>query len=147
MDHVGVTARAESAKLILERVRNFPVKCPVVLSGDFNVDQHSESYMLLQNSGVMRDAYTMAEFVYAPNGTFNEFYPNSYTDERIDHIFLSPEFEVKKYGVLTDTYRTTPTQAEIIKNSGNFPAETEVALGVARTPSDHFPVMITVATR
>lgn len=147
MDHVGVTARAESAKLILDRVRNFPEKYPVVLSGDFNVDQNNESYKLIQNSGVMRDAYTMAEFVYAPNGTFNEFYPNSYTDERIDHIFLSPEFQVKKYGILTDTYRTVPTEAERIENKGNFPAETEVSLGTARTPSDHFPVMIVVSPR
>lgn len=30
----------------------------------------------------------------------------TYTPNRIDHIFVTPNFTVEKYGVLTDTYRT-----------------------------------------
>lgn len=146
MDHIGVVARAESAKLILDRIRNFPEKYPVILSGDFNVDQTSESYLLLENSGVMHDAYTSAEFVYAPNGTFNSFRPDSYTDKRIDHIFLSDEFRVRKYGILTDTYRMDPSGEAAVESTPDFPKEVELRQYVTRTPSDHFPVMIVVDT-
>ena len=106
MDHVGVQARAESAKLILEKIKEFPKKLPAILTGDFNVDQTSESYQLLDGSGIMRDSYEIADFRYAPNGTFNGFHPDRKTDSRIDHLFLTKEFEVKKYGILTDTYRS-----------------------------------------
>ena len=54
MDHIGVQARAESAKLILKRVeKNFRKKLPAILTGDFNVDQHSKTYLLLEISGIM----------------------------------------------------------------------------------------------
>ena len=39
MDHIGVQARSESAKLILQKVKEQPSHIPVILSGDFNVDQ------------------------------------------------------------------------------------------------------------
>lgn len=143
MDHIGVVARAESAKLILEKIKAFPEKLPVMLSGDFNVDQNNESYQLLQNSGVMADAYTMADLVYANNGTFNAFETDGMTDERIDHIFLSPEFKVEKYGVLTDTYRAPLETADTV-TTANFPKEVSLLKYTARTPSDHFPVAIRV---
>ena len=57
MDHIGVQARSESAKLILRKIKEQPSHIPVVLSGDFNVDQNNESYKLLNSSGVMKDAY------------------------------------------------------------------------------------------
>lgn len=144
MDHIGVVARAESAKLILDKIKAFPEKIPVMLSGDFNVDQNNESYLLLQNSGVMADAYTTAELVYANNGTFNAFHTDGFTDQRIDHIFLSPEFKVKKYGVLTDTYRVPVSEEADTMSTTNFPKEVSLQKYVARNPSDHFPVAIRV---
>lgn len=86
MDHVGVQARAESAKLILKKIKEFPKRLPAILTGDFNVDQTSESYKLLDGSGIMRDSYEIADFRYAPNGTFNGFHPDRKTDSRIDHL-------------------------------------------------------------
>ena len=144
MDHIGVVARAESAKLILEKIKAMPEKLPVMLSGDFNVDQNNESYMLLQNSGVMAYAYTTADLVYANNGTFNAFETDGMTDERIDHIFLSPEFKVKKYGILTDTYRAALEDTAATIETANFPKEVSIKKYTARTPSDHFPVAIRV---
>jgi hypothetical protein len=145
MDHVGVQARAESAKLILKKIKEQPSHIPVILSGDFNVDQNSESYKLLDSSGVMRDSYEIAEFRYDPNGTFNGFYPDRKTDQRIDHIFLTDDFKVLKYGILTDSYRT-PKDGTVSENNGNFPKEAKMMKYVARVPSDHFPVMIVVET-
>lgn len=146
MDHVGVVARAESAKLILDKIKQFPETLPVMLSGDFNVDQNSESYKLLNESGVMKDAYETSEFVYANNGTFNNYKTQAFTKDRIDHIFMSPEFKVKKYGVLTDTYRTENVDSEK-ENTPNFPKEVSLSKWQARTPSDHYPVMLVVETQ
>ncbi len=132
MDHIGVQARAESAKLILRKIQESPEKLPVILTGDFNVDQNNESYKLLANSGVLRDSYQIAEFRYTPNGTTNNFDPNRLVDRRIDHLFLSKEFKVGRYGILTDTYRSKVDSKDAKEKH------------VARTPSDHFPVMIEV---
>ena len=144
MDHIGVQARSESAKLILQKVKEQPSHIPVILSGDFNVDQTNESYALLNNSGVMRDAYEMADLRYAPNVTFNGFHPDRMTTSRIDHIFLSDDFQVLKYGILTDTYRTPVKESAEKEKNGNFPKEVSMQKYEARMPSDHFPVMIIV---
>lgn len=144
MDHIGVQARSESAKLILQKVKEQPSHIPVILSGDFNVDQTNESYALLNNSGVMHDAYEMADLRYAPNGTFNGFHPDRMTTSRIDHIFLSDDFQVLKYGILTDTYRTPVKESAEKEKNGNFPKEVSMQKYEARMPSDHFPVMIVV---
>lgn len=141
MDHIGTTARAESAKLILSKTKELKDSLPIILSGDFNVGQNSDSYILLNESGLLKDAYESAEFKYANTGTFNNFNPQAYTDDRIDHIFLSPEFKVKKYGILTDTYFTPEAEAED-EDTSNFPKEVRLARWKARTPSDHYPVMV-----
>ncbi len=135
MDHKGVTARAESAKLILQKISELPKNMPVILTGDFNVDQFNESYRLLNTSGILRDAYELAPVKLATTGTFNGFHPDAHTESRIDHIFLSKAFTVQRYGILTDTYREKRTDS--LSGSKNAYS--------ARVPSDHFPVLIEVA--
>ncbi|WP_345229952.1 endonuclease/exonuclease/phosphatase family protein [Olivibacter ginsenosidimutans] len=141
-DHVGTVARSESAKLILQKVKELAANHTAILTGDFNVDQHSPSYAVLEHSNILQDAYELADFKYATNGTFNNFNPNSKTDSRIDHIFLTKDFKVQKYGVLTDTYRSPLKDKEEAYKSGNFPREVSLKDFRARTPSDHFPVMV-----
>lgn len=142
-DHVGVTARRESSKLILQKIKILAGNEPTILTGDFNVDQKNEIFGIL-NGSALKDAYTSTEVRYAPNGTFNHFDANAMTDSRIDHIFLSNCAEVKRYGILTDTYRTAAEKKEHVKTNGNFPKELKLEEFVARMPSDHFPVMIVV---
>ncbi|QJB34789.1 endonuclease/exonuclease/phosphatase family protein [Chitinophaga oryzae] len=140
MDHVGVVARAESAKLVLAKVKEIAGNKPALLTGDFNVDQHSESYGVIHNSGVMKDAYEVTAVRYALNGTFNSFKSDSKTDSRIDHIFLTKQFKVSRYGILTDTYRSKRPE-EVAADAANFPKEVKLSKYIAREPSDHFPVM------
>lgn len=140
MDHVGVVARSESSKLVLQKIKEMCGNEPVILTGDFNVDQTNDNYKILANSGVFNDSYEVAEFRYALNGTFNAFDPNLKTNSRIDHVFVSPFFEVKKYGILTDTYRTKLNDNIIRK--GDFPKEVHLMDYVSRLPSDHFPVKV-----
>jgi len=115
-DHMGVQARRESAKLILEKAMEFAKGFPIILTGDFNVDEKNEAYFTLSKSGVVEDARDRAVLVYEPNSSFNGWGKSIRPKGRIDHIFITKVFRPLKYGVLTDTYR------------GKF-------------PSDHFPVM------
>ena len=143
MDHVGVIARAESAKLVLAKIKEMTGGKPTILTGDFNVDQTSESYTLINTSGILKDAYELSPVVYALNGTFNSFSSNSKTSSRIDHIFLSKDFKVKRYGILTDNYRSANTDTAMTANDA--PKEISVSKYTAREPSDHFPVMAEVS--
>lgn len=142
MDHVGTTARVESAKLVQQKMKEFGSELPTFLTGDFNVDQTHNSYKELAESGVLADSYNVADLVYALNGTFNSYYTTGFTDSRIDHIFVSPQVKVKKYGVLTDTYRSYEENDTIVPVDA--PSEIELKGYRARTPSDHFPVKIEV---
>jgi endonuclease/exonuclease/phosphatase family metal-dependent hydrolase len=146
MDHIGVVARAESAKLVLEKIRELAGTAPVILTGDFNVDQTSEPYRLLNSSGLLRDSYDLSAFRYALNGTFNNFKTDSKTDSRIDHIFLSKPFKVRRYGILTDSYRS-PAADTATATSANFPKEVSLSAYTAREPSDHFPVMVEIEVK
>jgi len=119
LDNEGVTARKESVKLVLGKINKMCGKEPVILTGDFNVDQHDESYALVQTSGRLTDTFEKAKIRYALAGTFNDYNPNDHSDSRIDHIFVSSDFDVIRYGILTDSYRDSTS---------------------IRLPSDHFPV-------
>ena len=143
MDHVGVRAREESAKLVVAKIREMcgPREF-VILTGDFNVDQNNPIYTTFTASGVLADSYETAARRYAPNGTFNNFNPTLKTDSRIDHIFVSPSVRVHDYGVLTDTYRSQTTRSDEEIKSGAFPKEVSLHSYEARTPSDHFPVVV-----
>lgn len=142
-DHKGVIARNESAKLVLEKIKSMCGKDPVILMGDFNVDQFSDAYKLINTSGILTDVYDLAEIKYELNGTFNGFDPNLFTEKRIDHIFITNHFRVGRYGILTDTYRVQPLNDSVI-SSPNFPVEATFKKSQAKLPSDHFPVFITL---
>jgi endonuclease/exonuclease/phosphatase family metal-dependent hydrolase len=118
---------------------------PVILAGDFNVDQTNNTYLILAHSEILKDAYEAAGLRFALNGTFNAFNPDLKTESRIDHLFVSPFFQVDKYGVLTDTYHTKVN--DTIIRSSNFPKEVSLMDYVARTPSDHFPVKVNLSFR
>ncbi|MBO6189348.1 MAG: endonuclease/exonuclease/phosphatase family protein [Alloprevotella sp.] len=124
-DHIGKQARRESARLVLEKIATLAADAPVVLTGDFNVDQHSKSYAVLAESGRLKDVFACAQQHFAPTGTFNGFDPDKHTDSRIDHIFVSPTISVENYAVLTDCYWDAQNQR--------------------RTLSDHYPVLARIS--
>ena len=104
MDHVGIVARREAAKLVVSRIKEMAQDAPVVLTGDFNVDQTDEIYGIFTHSGILKDSYENARIRFAENGTFNSFKVETKTDSRIDHVFVSPSFKVEAYGLRTDSY-------------------------------------------
>lgn len=141
MDHVGVVARREAAKLVVSKIREIAQGAPVILTGDFNVDQTNEIYTIFTQSGVLKDSYDAARIRFAENGTFNAFKTDYYTTSRIDHVFVSPELKVESYGVLTNSYWTPDDTDEALKSS-DAPQEISFDNYVRRNPSDHYPVFV-----
>jgi endonuclease/exonuclease/phosphatase family metal-dependent hydrolase len=118
-DHIGDKARAESAQLILNKIKQINSKnYPVILMGDFNLSPERQPITLITRE--LKDAKAISVMKpYGPEGTFNGFQFDSPLTERIDYIFVSDRVEVKKYGVLSDS-----------KNQ--------------RYPSDHLPVFVSI---
>lgn len=140
MDHVGVTARRESAKLIISKMKSIAKGAPVIMTGDFNVDQDNEIYNIFSQSGILKDSYTSARQRFAENGTFNSFSATAYTKSRIDHIFVSPTFDVAHYAIPTNGY-WSPVEGAQAEQGADAPSEIRIAQYVRRNPSDHYPVM------
>ena len=144
MDHVGVTARREAAKLIVNKIRDIARGNPVILTGDFNVDQHDEVYRIFIESGLLMDSFMSARLRFAENGTFNSFDPQLFTPSRIDHIFVSPDMSVDSYGILTNCY-WSPVEgsAETVKGH-DAPQQIDFSRYSRRLPSDHYPVFVRI---
>lgn len=115
-DHQGVIARMESSKLMLQKINEIAKGKPAVLTGDFNGSQDSDLYKILANSTLLNDTYKLAEYPYSLNGSFNGFGRSLQKTDIIDHIFVTKDFKVGRWGILSDSYH------------GKF-------------PSDHFPIL------
>ena len=144
MDHVGVIARREAAKLIVSKIREIAQGAPVILTGDFNVDQNDEIYVIFTESGFLKDSYLATRQRFAENGTFNSFNPDLYTESRIDHIFVSPETDVYSYGVLTDGYWQPNIESSDTIKGHDAPQQINFSKYTRRLPSDHYPVFIRI---
>ncbi len=139
-DHRGVEARLKSAELVVQKVKSIAKGKTTILTGDFNVDQYSDSYTTFATSGFLTDSYTLAPIILANNGTFNSFNVDGTTHHRIDHIFVTNDLQVNRYGVLTDLY-WSDEDGEPIK-SRDFPDEVKSKNATPRLPSDHYPVVV-----
>jgi endonuclease/exonuclease/phosphatase family metal-dependent hydrolase len=115
-DHIGDTARLESARLILSRIEalNAGHGWPVVLMGDFNARPEQPPIMLLA-SRLSNARNVTVDPPYGSADTWNAFRFDAPPDGWIDHIFVSSGIRVRKYATLTDSYDR-------------------------KYPSDHFPV-------
>jgi len=124
-DHRGVTARTESAKLLLKQIKDIAGISNVIVTGDFNTVPDSTPYKILthginQNTGFkIADAKTVSHYPHhGPAGTFTGFkISNLINNNRpIDYIFVTNNIKVLRHGTLSDTF------------NGRF-------------PSDHLPVI------
>lgn len=115
-DHIGDIARINSAKLILQKINELNKdKLPFVLTGDFNLEDNSESIKLIASQ--LNDSKAAAKNTTGPVATFNGFKADEPATKRIDYIFVPKNAVVKEYKVI-----------EELKNN--------------RYPSDHFPVYV-----
>lgn len=98
LDHVSDEARQNGAMLIKERISRMTSELPVVLTGDFNVDQSDPVYTKLATRIFpMKDAWTSAPSPKGPAYTFHDFGKIAPADaHKIDFIFVTPKIQVKK---------------------------------------------------
>ena len=115
-DHVGVEARKNSARLIIQNIKDLNTEhLPVILSGDFNMEETHESIQFIEQH--LQDSKAVAKLVFGPSGTFNNFEFDKPVTRRIDFIFVSQGITVDKYAVLSDSWD-------------------------CKYPSDHLPVFV-----
>lgn len=126
------TNRQQSYYLIKKKIHEIAGDdAPVIVSGDFNAEQTSGAYKLFYNSGFLYDCHTVCKQRFITNGTAGNFNASILTQlstgelRRIDHLFVTDNFDVEHYGVLTSCYYSTSGSASY----------------ATRMYSDHFPVM------
>lgn len=139
MDHIGVVARREGAKLILAKIHELTGdRSNIVVTGDFNVDQDSEAHATILSSGRLKDSYDLAQTRFAPGCTFNNWDVLTFSDRRIDHIFVSDGTSVSRYGILTYHYWEGTKLGDTDLQSA--PTGLAAEQRPAHMPSDHYPI-------
>ncbi len=128
-DHVGDTARLESAGLLLQKIDEITNNSNIIVTGDFNFEEVSRPYRLLTGHGKhtgstkLLDTYYYSEHSpHGPNATFSGFKVRpEQLNRRIDYIFVHPgaSLKVLQHATLTDF------------SGGRF-------------PSDHLPVVVDI---
>ena len=95
-DHVGVTARKESAKLIMKKIQEIVGSNPAVVTGDFNIEESDEAYKtMVTDAFKMNDAYHMTAHHTGAPYTFQSFSRISPLQApKIDFIFITPNVKV-----------------------------------------------------
>ena len=122
-DHIGKVARANAAKLILQKAKTINTEnYPIILMGDFNVEPTDPIYNLLTNQ--LADCQKVSEQAPLGNeGTFSGFKFHEPLTRRIDYIFAdTTQLRVLKYAALSDSKD-------------------------CRYPSDHLPVFVKVSMK
>lgn len=122
-DHETPMAQVEGTRLILSRIQAAGCNEPVILMGDFNADQNSPSYRTVAETGLLHDSYERAAQRYTPAGTGSDFGKPMRFKERIDHIFVSADFAVARYAILTDTYLAPIAGSDPAIYSYRFPSD------------------------
>ena len=104
LDHIGETARANGAQLIVDKIKFVNTSnLPVIFTGDFNSEKTSAAYQTIVRT--MNDTQSISETKsFGPSGTFNGFLFNEPVTLLIDYIFTSKNtIDVRKHAILSDS--------------------------------------------
>lgn len=130
LDHLGKTARYQSAVLLLQKIHEIAGDDPVILTGDFNCNEHATPYRILTGAipfthlgpsyGPLRD--TRLESLEPPSGhrTFRGLL-RFLGVGRIDYIFVKNDVQTLRHEVLKEAARA----------SDHYPVLAELAIGKA----------------
>lgn len=117
-DHVGKTARRESARLLMSRIEQIAGPAPVIVTGDFNDLPQSEAYAIITAGGLGDAMLSTRSPHQGPSSTWNAFKAIE-PGRRIDFIFTRG-FSVLSHAIVPDR------------------------IDGERFPSDHLPVIAEV---
>ena len=122
-DHIGQVARRESAKILLQKVKEIAGDTPAIITGDFNATPADEPIRVIMDPSDPLHLVDSKEVSlkphYGPTGTFNAFKEKERDDQPIDYIFLKGKWKVLNHATISQTWQ-------------------------GRFASDHFAVMATV---
>ncbi|MEO6719146.1 MAG: endonuclease/exonuclease/phosphatase family protein [Ferruginibacter sp.] len=123
-DHIGKVARRESARILIQKVKEIAGNVPAVITGDFNAVPTDEPVQVIKdatnNLHLTNSIERSVTPHYGPIGTFNAFGPKEVRNEPIDYIFLKNNWKVLKHATISQSW------------NGRF-------------ASDHFSVLATLA--
>lgn len=107
-DHIGQIARRESAKIILQKVKEIAGNTPAIITGDFNAKPTDEPVRVIGDKTNPLHLIDTKEISatphYGPAGTFNGFQSKEKDDEPIDHIFIKGKWKVLKHATISETW-------------------------------------------
>jgi endonuclease/exonuclease/phosphatase family metal-dependent hydrolase len=107
-DHIGKVARAQSAKIVLDKVKEIAGAVPVVFTGDFNSRPSDEPIIIIMdktNPLRLTDSKEISQTPhYGPTGTFNAFQTKERDNDPIDYIFLKGKWKVLSHATISETW-------------------------------------------
>ena len=104
-DHIGVLARENSSKLIVELTKELQKKnLPIILMGDFNSTPETSILQVFTQSVYKNTQDASKQPHFGPLDTFNGFESKERAGTNIDHIFVSKEVEVLTHASLSNTW-------------------------------------------
>ena len=122
-DHMGKMARRESAKIVLNKIKEIAGATAAIITGDFNSEPADEPIQVItdkNNPLCLTDTKEISATPhYGPTGTFNGFKAKERNDQPIDYIFIKGKWKVLKHATISQSWE-------------------------GRFASDHFAVLATV---
>lgn len=133
LDHESQPSRERSVRLLADRIRTRAPADPVIVTGDFNIDEQNPATRWLLGEehalpGAGKAGVELVDTFRAVHpdargvGTFTGFTFGNIDERKIDYVLTGPGFVVR--------------DARIVRTSRD-----------RRYPSDHFPVVATLAPR
>jgi len=108
-DHIGKEARKESAKLILQKVKEIAGSTPAFVTGDFNAHPDDEPIQVIldaSNPLHLTDSKEISKTPhYGPVGTFNGFKDRERDDQPIDYIFVKGKWKILKHATISQSWK------------------------------------------
>lgn len=115
LDHQSQPSREKSAALLRARIEAREPRAPFVVTGDFNAGEKNPAVHTLTAGNFAIDTFRVKHPTASPVGTFTGFEHGRVDGEKIDYVFVSPDFSVD--------------EAAIVRTARD-----------GKYPSDHFPV-------
>lgn len=103
-DHIGQVARAESSKLVMQKIKEIAGTETAILMGDFNATPDSEPIKILL-TGLTNTKNLSLSPHFGPTNSFSGFENKEKENTEIDHIFVTnPTIKVHQHATLSNSW-------------------------------------------
>ncbi len=104
LDNEGEIARLKGVELIAKRVKEMELKCPIIITGDMNVEIDNPVMEYITKELGLVDSRSISTNISGPNGTFHAFgaIPKEYRPA-IDFILVPEKSHVPMHKIFEDS--------------------------------------------